>query len=268
MANARTIKKRMMKNRLLSFWGQRSYVTVRLPISLFPPPPPDYPTPLSLYPDDPVQSLKAKGWEQGFVGHWHREVPVSQLTERERADWEPGDLDNVVLIKERWGISKISCGDDPRKDYPDGGHGIEERHIIFNKEPYTDKNGETYHSCAWWEGVFTCVALESLDEKVKREDVQRFGIAPEIIDQYIARREWEDKYLVGMEGETGIPVLDAFLDAASYAKTTYPRIEGSYVYLTYSVKWFYPYYRARFSADLHRAFRVAKKHGVVVKLMR
>lgn len=78
----------------------------------------------------------------------------------------------------------------------------------------------------------------------------------------------ENTYLVGTESTTGNEVIDAFHSAANWAATTYHRVTDEYIYLTYSVKWFYPNRKYRFCADLKHAFDVARKNGVSVKLMR
>lgn len=260
--NARSIKKRVMKNRRLTFWGRRSLVTVRLPLALFPPPPPDYPTPSSLYPGR-AQTAEEGGWKETFRGHWFRTVPISSLPAEEQADFDPGDEDQWV--QESWSISQLHGGPDPRLAYPDGKHGMADRHIIVT-DTWEDANGVTRNSFKWWEGVFLSQVTPEKNSVLSRDKSQDFAIDPEIIDQFIARREWEDKYLVGMDGDTGHEVIDSFLAAAEHAKTTYHRVTDRFVYLTYSIKWFYMDEKLRFCADLKHAFDVARKNGIQVKV--
>lgn len=240
--NARTIRKNLMRNRRTSFWGRRAFVTVRLPLTLFPPLPPPFPTPLD-------QNPTAQGWKEGY-GCWYRRIPAAQLTAEERAAWNVGEAETIV---ERWRFGVVMCSTDPRKWAENIGR-IADRHVL--------RSG--LHSYDWWEGVHS-LSIVGPDDVEQGE--QHRSLAPELIDQYMARRLWEDKWVSGMEGATDQPVVDAFLSAANYAKTTYHRIAGEYVYLTYSVKWFYPRYKLRFATDLHHAFDVARQHGVSVRLM-
>lgn len=120
---------------------------------------------------------------------------------------------------------------------------------------------DSYYS--WWEGTLTRVhgtkgasdwLVETLPESV--------------IAQHRAVDDWDERYLTGnTEAERG-PVLDAFLTAANWAKTHYTALTPEFLYITYSVKWFYHNRAHRFCGDLKRAFRVATAYGVDARLIR
>ena len=59
--NGRTIRKVLMKSRRLHLWGPRSYIQVRLPMSVFPVPPPS-------------QEYSRKWGLESFNGFWKREL--------------------------------------------------------------------------------------------------------------------------------------------------------------------------------------------------
>ena len=205
--NGRTIKKRLMKGRLRTFWGKRAFVTVRLPATLVPPEPPKS--------GPPGAHEKGSGWEELAGGTWVRETT------------QP---DGSVL-HEVWDIGHIYGG------------------------------GED-----WWEGI-TRTQTVPPGGSLNTEAWVTEDLPDEEIEKHVAYEEWRAKWLIGMEGSTGQPVLDAFHLAANAAKTTYPEIGNGFIYITYSVKWFYPWTKHRFCADLHRAFDVARKAGVPARLL-
>jgi len=229
-----------MRNRHNVFWGRRAFVTARLPATVLPEPEPPKPGPLDLLDS-------GSGWEEGFSYNWFRKVPQGDGT----------------VIHEVYDVSKAYTNHDPRKNSdagPDEDHAeIIERHLI---REYEDRDW-----FIWWRGVRRWTVLPDGVEPDGDSVWQEEPLPEEDVDRAMAWDRWRDKYLVGLVGGTGNPVLDAFHDAAYAAKTTYPYVRGEYVYITYSVKWFYPRRKARFCADLHRAFRVARRHGVKAKLL-
>ena len=271
--NARTIKKVLMKGRAVVFWGSRAYLTVRLPASVAPPRPNRAPRP----PKDQV------GWEESFRGHWTREIPVSDipLEEREemglvRTDGSP--VEDTDILWESWVISKLYCSTDPRDDYEEGEeHGIEDRHVLLEGEPelveLKDGTTQKFQSCTYWEGLLRH-NVRKAGEEFDREHIDEYTLPPEEIDAYIALETWEDKYMVGCQleegGEPVSEVLEEFLQAGWYAKTHYYSVskDERYIYLTYSVMWFYPDRKFGFSSALARAFRVAHDQGIDAKLVR
>lgn len=240
--NGRTIKRRLMENRANVMWGRRAFVTARLPLSVLPEPVPERPGPSDLL--DP-----GAGWEEGFAYNWFRKVPHGDGT----------------VLHEVYDVSKSYINFDPRKNSDEDDGPFVERHLIRERE---DRDW-----FIWWSGHRLRAVLpegEDPDRVDYRVDWQEEPLPEEDVDRAMVWDQWSTKYLRGLApmGEgTGNPVLDAFHDAVNAAKTTYPYVRGKYVYITYSVKWFYPRRKARFCADLHRAFRVARKHGVKAKLL-
>lgn len=203
MPNGRTIYKILMKRASETFWGDRAFVTVRLPISLVsvPCPPNDY----------------CKDWGDPTYSGWKKYV----------------------------------------------GDGIIERRSVYKESQYSfDDDADP--NCNCWCG------------EISIEDRKNGGyftalMPDEDILSHVALAEWQEKYLNGIGDRDDLhPVHKAFLDCRRFAATHYPRLseDKRYMYFTYSVKHRYHNRKMRFCADLKRAFRLSKKHGINAKLMR
>lgn len=126
----------------------------------------------------------------------------------------------------------------------------------------TEEHGE--HKCyIWWEG-----ARYRMSQNYKLIPDSEELLPESVVGAHRDYVRWCSKYLHGTDGPTGNPVMDAFLAASNHAKTHYANINGSFLYLTYSVKPMYPDRPRRFACDLKRAFRIATKHGVDARLLR
>jgi len=236
--NARTIYKQLMKNRRVSFWGPRAFVTVSFPLRVIPEPVPVFDTP------------EKEGWTPaGFGGQWESDKK---------------DDKNYHIVN----IWKFSGG------VPEG---EARQYVVIEHEEeatWTEKNGEvsTYMSGSWWEGT------EGDIVDGKRDDASFVYLPLEVIQAYAAREKWEDHWLHGQRAYdrktyeyTDAPftgVLAALHDAAGWAKTTYSDVAEGRAYITYSVKWLYPRDRRGIAAALHKAFRVAKEEDVDLRLHR
>lgn len=164
--------------------------------------------------------------------------------------WKRQEEENTVLTV----IAQISSGRDPsdrKSETP-----------VYHLR-------ETDYGYEWWE-IEERVFKGGLDVEPYRVNLIAVRPGPEaVMNAYRARKLWREKYLQGHEGETGIPVLDGFLGAANWAKTTYQHVDekNGQVFITYSVKWFYPNRKLRFSSDLARAMRAAKAAGVPARIV-
>jgi len=233
--NARTVKKLLMKGRHDIMWGRRAMVTARLPMSVLPEPmPPAVP--------------KEVGEPDAFAGYY------------KRMEGEHRIFTN---------ISEVSAGRDPRKRKDaDAIHYLTEEHGEYDT---TDDDGnpvkEKWSDYTWWEIVELVQERTGPDEHDWKTIEKRQGPV-EYLDIYRKYKMWCEKYLRGMHGQTGSDVLDAFLAAGDWAKTTYPWTDKDYIYITYSVKWRYPRRKFGFSADIARAVRYAKRKNVPVRILR
>lgn len=196
-----------MRSRARVFWGNRAYLTVRLPVTLvgsLPPPPVSLP------------------------GLNHSALEGS---------WENENETEFVHI----GRLVSSC--DPR----------ESERQAWQTPHFVEQLGED--SWQWWEGHRTRRLSESSAGRYTQE---REPLSESIIGQHKAHCEWIDAlYEFGKH-----PVLDAFLSASRWSKSFGLHTEGDRLFAVYGVKWFYPWTKRGFSADLARAVRCAKRHGV------
>lgn len=240
--NGKTAKKLLMRGRDSVFWGRRAFLTVRLPLSLVPEPVP---------PRVPVDRV---GESTGMGGYWKRS----------------DENGHTVLTA----ISHPSSGGDPQRFIDRGEIKVPVYHVNHESYEYdeTDDDGkvigkETSHHYDWWE-IHEYV-FDNYDTPEQKQIEDRAGSA-DLVDMYRARKQWIEKYTQGRGGEgTGIPVLDGFLVAAYWAKTTYESVDEArgWFYITYSVKWFYSHRKRGFARDLSRAMKRAKKAGVLARVV-
>jgi len=158
-------------------------------------------------------------------------------------------------------ITKVTSSGVPRLHREEG-----DTIPMSDARTYKSEDGED-EWWEWWEGTDRLLR-ESPDPKKLWDTLSIANLSEEYVGSYRAGRVWDRKYLQGDDGPTGSPVLDALIAANAWAKTNYPSLVGPYLYYTYSIKWYYPERRLRFSADLGRVFRVAKAHNVEMRLMR
>lgn len=233
--NARAIKKRLMRGRVRSFWGRRAFITVRLPLSVIPVELPPEPHPR----DDP-EVADPELWESDMFGGWRRDLdasgrPVDIL-----------DYDGDVTI-ESWSFASVSCGEDPRERLE-----IADRHVCESHGIFRWVEGKHVRGHRLAGGPY--------------EITRRRRLSDDLVDAHIAWADAQRRYLEGVLGETGSDVLDAFHAAATWARTTYPEVCDGFLYIAYSVKWFYADQKYRFCADLSRAIRLARANGVDVRV--
>lgn len=116
--------------------------------------------------------------------------------------------------------------------------------------------------------VYTAEAYRAFIERDDpRPDIlERAPVPQEIVKQYAAERAWGRKYAETLEYPKGHP-LEHLADAVEWCKTTYYEVCGDYLYLTYSVKYFYPERARRFAAAAKKAVNVARKRGVTLRVV-
>jgi hypothetical protein len=157
-------------------------------------------------------------------------------------------------------ISQVSCGADPRMR-PD--EHTDTTVCFVEPAPYGG-------GWQWWEGVE--VTCEPDDEDGTMGKVlERKPCDQAIIAQEKALDDWVRMYMHGLGGGVGNPVVDALLCVGNQAKSTHcniPLDNPQVVYLTWSVKWFYPRRKFGFCAVLSRAMKKAKRAGFEVRLHR
>jgi len=199
--NARWIYRRLYRNRVNAIWGHRALLTVRLPLTIFPTPPPPR--------------------------------PVSQVLE-----------DGKLVVKD---VFPVCCGGDPRLDKD------REREPLFVRE-----KGSNFE---WYEGFeFTHEGEDETTEILSQREMSEDEIRP-----FVEFSRWSDTFLYEYGHNE---VYDAFLAARELAATHYYDFTSDSYIMTYSVK---THYRSRmrwFCAELARALKVAKAHGVPVKVFK
>ena len=219
--NARTIRKRLMASRRRVFWGERAFVSVRVPWSVYPEPLPPFVSPL--------------GFVEVAAGQWERRT---------------GSTTKRVIS-----IGEVSLGVDPRTQAPER---PSEAFWFLEQAAW---------GWRWWEGH-----EEEIDEAapISSEEARKtLGELPEeMVAAYRARHLWFSRWARGVHGPVGVPVLDALFVAANDAKTTYHGETPHGEVTTFSVKWFYPARKLGLCAALHHAFRVARRTGVDLRLLR
>lgn len=227
MPNARTIRKRLMRNRQSVCWGERAFCTVRLPLSIYPP-----------MPTGPDLARPEDGWMRSKYEDcmWEREITL---------DDESKEIEILSFYM-------MSCSHDPR---------IREDEIL---ERHVQQRSHGWFS--WWRGVRRTASC-SRSEAVPPEQVDKFIALRAYQRTWFVGLQDLDNEAVGSLSGVEIEVIRAFLAANFWAQAHYTQVVGPYVYITYAVKWSsYPHRVRRFSAELRQAFEVARKHGVKAKL--
>jgi len=113
-----------------------------------------------------------------------------------------------------------------------------------------------------------CRTARHQDPDLLPDEWEVTELPKDISEAYRARISWEKKFLSG-ETQTGIPVLDALFEAGKFAQTSFfPAIHGEYLYYTFPLNLNLRGNKLRFSAALHKAFRLAKKESISLLLMK
>lgn len=208
-------------------WGRRAFFTVRVPLSAIPEPLPAF--------DDTVFGESA-----GFEGHYTK-------------------VENGKRYSTHLG--EVSGG---RPENSDRGA------FFIEKDPYSSDDDRPWYR--WWEGqtvVFDAAAYDAWvnDRTLPRpQPIEKYDLDEAIVGAYRARRQWFNRYV----HEFGYPEnhpLRRLGDAAGWAKTTYGSVHGRYLYLTYSVKYFYRNRAENFSNEIARAVKTAKRAGIPVRVV-
>lgn len=235
--NARAVKKRVLRMRRVSFWGRRAYVSLRIPMSVYPEPCPVFIVPLDWKPEESLGAC------------WR--IPTLEAASDQRAYVS---------------ISKITSGTDPRKN-PDKEEAFR---FLECRETWTDRAGKVHEHWEWWEGVIR-VGREYVDAEGNKqwELLKQINLPDDVVAAYRRESCWHAKYIQRMKSFEGDDrgFFARMWETQSWARATYGYVEGNHVVVTWAVKWFYSETLARFCASLGRLLKVAKREGIPVKLL-
>ena len=111
-----------------------------------------------------------------------------------------------------------------------------------------------------WEGYR--ITLRKSDEVWTRETLPE-----DYINDFAKLCAWEKLHLTG---KSHTPILNELNTASLWVKSTYHSVdpEKEHLYKTYVVTSFMHHELDLFCAELHRAFRLAKKNNIPLKLLR
>lgn len=230
--NARTVRKILVRGRRGSFFGERARLTVRLPWSIFPVPPPP-PMPANYVCNGLSISytrLNDKGEPEHTLDFWES-CTVGPVRDKPNVYFEWADPwmagDEVIDQFRHWTIEK-SRVDDPKVEVPVTAEDV--------------------------------AALEAhLALKDWKDAVQGVPGSRNLV-------------LSGVDGhfDTRRGLCRPFYRAREHAKTMAIDIDyaNRCVYLTYGVKYFQYPARGGFCSELAAAMRKAKKHGVPVRIFK
>lgn len=237
--NGRTARKIVWKNRSSYLFGERSFVTVSLPVSIYP---------------EPYPSFEAVGKPLDWSNAWIRP-----------------DGDTLIVTQ----ISRLSCNEDPRLHDNTFQNGFEPKlHFVEKIYEGTDSDGKKHETWEWWECFCTRFSLPETKDK---EFGTMIGDnwEPEnpeaLILSYKAQQDWEYKYIHGAmsdaEYEALSPTLKKVLALNDPAKTqSLNSVKDGVAEITWSVKYFYPHRRAAFAARLGRMVKHMKQAGHKVRV--
>lgn len=246
--SARSINKRLMKNKVRSFWGRRAYVPLRIPREFFPVPKPTY------------EGTVLDGTEHiNYVG------------------WSRRHDDGTMSV---YRIGETSSGGDPRKREdedldPGHTHGHRSQHYLHVHCNYKSEDAEDW---SWVEASETRGPVETRDELYL--DLPVFDSPTryagdegtedllEMADRYVAREKWEQDHLYN--AKTWNPEFARlFNEPAYWAKTWYfdEDSDPKYYYVIFSVKWFIRSYRQHFCAGANRLLKYLKKTHPRAKIL-
>lgn len=227
--NGRAVRKRLMRCRVQSLFGERAFLCVRVPITV-------YPEPSPVIPSFPGEELYGGHWSLEKEDGSHDEVVISNPS----SGMDPHEFDGPETLRfvektpyywQWWTGWKYSI--------PAGATREETWECFHRGEDLPIEVVEQYRRVCGWEYTF----------------VHGYPRAP-----YEAHEGWRN--------DARWAVASALLDAGTHAKTVYPHVDGEFMTLTFSVKWRYPQRVRRFSAAMHRVFDLARKRGVAVKVLR
>ena len=117
---------------------------------------------------------------------------------------------------------------------------------------------DEYGHIHWWEGYATVNEPGSKEWKRAPE----YDLDEDVIAAYRELRKWKDKYLVYMEWVREHPLRSPMWEMEGWSKTHYDDVIDGRVYMQFSVKWFYRYYRRRFCNAVRKAIKIARKHNL------
>lgn len=187
--------------------------------------------PVAVVPTPKPESLTFEGLLRGSGGSWHTE-----------------DYSDVI------NIGKWSMGADPRKQ----ANRNPWEPIYFAHKEYEGDDG--YQHWSYWTGArHRQVGTDENGQPIH----ERTPIDEAAVARHKAYQEWHDRlHEYGQH-----PLLDTLLSAGEAAKSTYFSVEGENLLVTFGVKWFHPNRKLRFASGLSRAFRLAKRSGIPIRVI-
>lgn len=226
-----------MRRKAKTFFGRRLIFVVRLPMSAFPTPYPDFTPP---------------GKCQGMRGYWER---------------QEGDVHVITHIAE------LHCNRQPKatrvRKLIRSNESFElQRHFIELEYSYEDPEepGDPLESWTCWEGEEYRYRLNEAGDKVT---ISRSNLPLDVVTAYRACCHWADTYGRGIrKGDVG-PVIAGFHEAAGWVKAMDPTIypKSGVVDLVYRLRTYGWQARLGFCSAMSRALKTAKRHGVRVKVL-
>ena len=237
-----------MRGRVKTFYGSRALFVVRIPRSAI---------------AEPVPPFKPPPGEEVLQGTWRVENEDGTTTLREIRK-----IDRNETRPTPEGRSKKSFGGNFEPDI---------HHLEYTQHEaiLTD---EVYEEWSWYEGVEVVRGPQAEGQMPSKVPViSRKNLPAEMVDAYVARRRWIEKYAWGPLGyhnalpSTGIAWLDALHDAGRCAKRFQPLVYTNSGAMDFSffIQWRKcPEAKLSFCARMSRALKLAKRAGVDVRVLR
>lgn len=226
--NGKTTRKLFSRKRTRNFWGPRTYMTVRIPLTAIP------------------EALPNEG-DEGLGDYVFGGL------------YERFDGERVYLTR----FGKVSGGY-PQKE--------QKRKVFFPSkieddwytwyEAYTN----VYPKKEWYEYKRQIFESSEPGAAKRPTPIEVYDLPEPLVRRLVDREYWHERYTHRFDYPEGYPL--AYLGvAANYSKTQYSFVRGNYFYLTYSVKHMYRERAHEFCRALTRAFRRAKKAGIVLRIV-
>lgn len=192
--------------------------------------------PVSLVPTPMPEPVRFEGFREGpFAGSWK-------------------SLDDSEYIT----ISRVATGRDPHDTT--FGYMRPWQPVYFANRDHVGAVGADYESWSYWTGTRTKTVGTDVNEEPLQE---RSALDERTVGLHKAHQEWLDR--LQLEGLH--PVLDALVISGYAAKSVHYEVKGQNILVTFGVKWFYPDTKLRFASGLGRAFRLAKRMGIPIRVI-
>lgn len=228
--NARSMRRRLMKSRARVFWGARSFLSFRIPLSLFPERPPVHPTlpdGWKCY-DSRTRDAYLYRHDDGTISKLNFFIPSSgqapNPTDPAQTKTTVPYFDNITVYSNIW----VSRGT-PVEHMP-----------AFITPGSSYKNHYASESGYKW-----------------IRDVMTFQVL---------REAWEGKYCYGYGYKQLSKLGIAIRECRSCSSASYIILEEEYVDLVFTVKWYHPKTKLRFCAAAARLYKTVHSMGAQARV--